>query len=121
MNDPVPCDVMYTTESLPIIDTSQPGVRIVRFHLEEMDDPGFLWCDSQGNRGTEEKPSLLVGISLVPVVPVRHDPTGKVPFPPTPDEEIQRGALYLDLTLDEVRGFQAQLQRLIDDNAQEEA
>jgi len=68
----------------------------------DTDDPEGIWCDSEGDRPG----SLLVGIGLVP-----HWDT-----PIADADELQNGAIYLDVTLEEIRALQKMLQRVIDDN-----
>lgn len=102
MTASIPCTVSFPDTITPSNQVA-PGWRQIHFSLEDPTDPDFLWCDSPGDRTD----SLLVGISLIPALP--HDPT-----------TIDRAALYLDITLEEVRAIQTQLQRLIDDNPTQE-
>jgi hypothetical protein len=96
----VPVQIGYATNLTPL-EENLIGWGQLHFTLEDLDDPEFLWCDSPGERpGT-----VWLGISLVPLGD--HD------------DELTRGAIYLDITLDEIRKLQVQLQRVIDDNTEE--
>lgn len=68
----------------------------------DTDDPDGIWCDSEGDRPG----SMWVGIGLTP-----HWDT-----PIADTDELQSGAIYLDVTLEEIRALQKMLQRVIDDS-----
>ena len=73
------------------------GGKELAFEIDATGRDG-IWVDSDGRRPG----SFLVGIGLVPVAPKVVDP--------------QSGALYLDVTCDEIKAIQAMLQRVLDDN-----
>lgn len=106
-------------------------------------DPEGIFCDSEGSRPG----SFLVGIWLKPVVicPGSNDSitsgslycdacgrkVNDVPRNPIPVHEatpevletyginVSHGAIYLDVTRDELVALQAMLQRVLDDNPEE--
>ena len=86
--------VIYTE---PPVHHLPGGGKELGFEIDTADQYG-IWVDSEGQRPG----SFLVGIGLIPVAPGTADP--------------QSGALYLDVTRDEIRAIQAMLQRVLNDN-----